>query len=201
MLKRFISGSTLQILLHNPSLILKLFSANFDEIYCSYWVLKLKEARRLYEEYMGKSHNNPEGFIKDLQTVNNKILSKSYSRIEAFYTPLYMITRKLEPDTVIETGVHRGVSALFILQALEDNGKGMLYSIDLPYASYTTDRKEITKSSLPENKIGICVQTRLRNRWKLILGNSRKELPALLEKVKNVDIFLHDSEHTFNHMM
>ncbi len=112
-----------------------------------------------------------------------------------------MITRKLEPDTVIETSVHRGVSALFILQALEDNGKGMLYSIDLPYASYTTDRKEITKSSLPENKMGICVQTRLRNRWKLILGNSRKELPALLEKVKNVDIFLHDSEHTFNHMM
>ncbi len=76
MLKRFISASTLKILLDNPSLILKLFSANFDETYCSYWVLKLKETRRLYEEYMGRPHNKSEGFIKDLQTANNKILRR-----------------------------------------------------------------------------------------------------------------------------
>lgn len=45
---------------------------------------------------------------------------------------LYALVRILQPRVAIETGVAEGVSSAFFLQALEDNGDGQLYSIDLP---------------------------------------------------------------------
>lgn len=57
-------------------------------------------------------------------------LSQDCSEEETLYT----IIRIRKPDIVVETGVAQGVSSTFILQALEDNGRGQLYSIDLPPA-------------------------------------------------------------------
>jgi len=45
---------------------------------------------------------------------------------------LYVIVRLLKPEKVVETGVAAGVSSAFILEAMDDNGIGTLYSIDLP---------------------------------------------------------------------
>lgn len=45
---------------------------------------------------------------------------------------LYVLARELKPEVIVETGVASGVSTLFFLQALEDNGSGKLYSVDLP---------------------------------------------------------------------
>lgn len=39
------------------------------------------------------------------------------------------------------------------------------------------------------------------HRWNLILGDAKIELPKLLKQLKSVDIFLHDSLHTYEHMM
>jgi hypothetical protein len=36
----------------------------------------------------------------------------------------------------------------------------------------------------------------LRHRWELILGDSQQELDRLLVKLREVDIFYHDAEHT-----
>ena len=113
---------------------------------------------------------------------------------------MYWLIRKTNPDIIVETGVHRGVSSLFILQALHENNKGKLFSIDLPQAKYEQDNKDYTKSVLPTDKIGICIYPELKKRWTLILDNSEKELPKLLERLSSIDIFLHDSQHTYKHM-
>jgi hypothetical protein len=115
---------------------------------------------------------------------------------------LYVIVRLQEPEVVIETGVFDGISSSVILKAMEDNGTGHLYSIDLPARSAiegSTNR--MLENSLPKGcDPGWVVPEYLRPRYSLTLGDARVELPRLLDRVGKVDIFLHDSLHTFDHM-
>jgi len=196
--KRIIK-SGLDLLFHNPSLLPTLLTFDFHKIYCSYFKKKLNEAKNMYENFNEIENNNLD-FLEKIKLVNSNILKK-HSRNEAFFIPLYFMIRELKPEIIIETGVHRGVSSLFMLQALEDNNKGKLYSIDLPLANYLTDDRGSTKSTLSAEKVGVCVTETLRNRWELILGDSKKELPKLLSSLKSIDMFLHDSKHTYEHMM
>jgi len=63
--------------------------------------------------------------------------------------------------------------------------KKRLGSIELPYFN---------------NSVGWLVPDYLREKWTLTLGNSVEEMPKVLEKLnKKVDIFFHDSLHTFEH--
>ena len=41
----------------------------------------------------------------------------------------------------------------------------------------------------------------LKDRWTLILGNAKEELPTLLKKINKISVFFHDSLHTYEHMM
>jgi predicted O-methyltransferase YrrM len=196
--KRIIK-SGLDLLFHNPSLLPILLTFDFHKIYCSYFKKKINEAKKMYEKLDEIKKDNHD-FLEKIQLVNSNILKK-HSRNEAFFIPLYCLVREFKPEIIIETGVHRGVSSLFILQALEDNGKGELYSIDLPLAEYDTDSRGATKSLLPPEKVGVCVSKNLKKRWNLILGDSKIELPKLLSSLKTIDMFLHDSKHTYEHMM
>lgn len=45
---------------------------------------------------------------------------------------LYSLVRATKPMICVETGTHKGLSALYIAHALEDNGMGILYTCD-PY--------------------------------------------------------------------
>ena len=101
----------------------------------------------------------------------------------------YLACRLLEPAVVVETGVAYGVSAAFILRALEENGRGVLHSVDLPPL-----RKEADKFW------GIAVPEALRGGWKLHRGSSRRVLPELLGGLGTVDLFVHDSLHTYRNM-
>ena len=42
---------------------------------------------------------------------------------------------------------------------------------------------------------------RLRRHWHLCIGDSKRLLPSLLEQLREVDLFHHDSLHTYDHMM
>ena len=75
------------------------------------------------------------------------------------------------------------------------------YSRNVSLAEYDTDSRGTTKSLLPPEKVGVCVSKNLKKRWNLILGDSKKELPKLLSSLKSIDMFLHDSKHTYEHMM
>ena len=100
---------------------------------------------------------------------------------------LYAICRRQRPDIVVETGVASGVSSSYILCALNQNNRGQLYSIDLP--------------RWQENESGWMIPNYLRRRWQLILGRSSEELAPLLQKVAKIDIFLHDSDHSYQNML
>ena len=106
---------------------------------------------------------------------------------------IYAVVRAIKPGVIVETGVASGLSSAHILRALAVNGKGTLHSIDLPNVQQG--------SVLPEGRTsGWIVPDSLRGRWKLQLGDSRKLLPGLLETLGRVDIFLHDSDHSYEAM-
>ena len=104
----------------------------------------------------------------------------------ALGTILYTLCRKVRPDTVIETGVASGVSSSYILCGLEENKHGALYSIDLAWR---------------EGQSGWIIPDYLRYRWQLVMGRSYDKLLPLLEKLGTIDIFLHDSEHSYRNML
>ena len=102
----------------------------------------------------------------------------------------YLICRLVQPEVVVETGVAYGVTSAFILKAMEVNGRGTLFSIDLP-ASVRADASQYVGHLIPAD---------LRPRWKLTIGASRRVLRPLLQEVGTPDIFLHDSLHTYRNM-
>lgn len=99
---------------------------------------------------------------------------------------LYVMVRLIKPDIVIETGVGAGISSTYILNAMALNGKGLLYSIDLP------DETGLSGWAVPNG---------LKSRWRLYQGSSIDLLPAVLNDTGSIDIFIHDSDHSYEHMM
>lgn len=121
-----------------------------------------------------------------------------YQRRFAYHTSyLYGLCRLLEPDIVVETGVKFGASSAFILQALADNRKGHLYSIDLPGQGAVPAHRAKGPVQQAPKATGYTVPEHLRDRWTLILGDARKELPPLLAQIGPVGLFHHDSAHTY----
>jgi hypothetical protein len=123
---------------------------------------------------------------------------------------IYFLVRKNKPEKIVETGVWYGVSTSIILNAIKRNEKGFLFSIDLPAyfesGGYTDEnpylREEDRTSSLPKGKSpGFIVPEGYKDNWKLILGDSKIHLPALFVELKNADIFLHDSLHSYENMV
>ena len=115
---------------------------------------------------------------------------------------LYLIVRLQRPAVMVETGVFDGISSSIILQAMEDNGTGSLISIDLPAHQPIAGSTDAMKESrLPDGcDPGWVIPQYLRHRHRLELGDSRKILPEILQKQSAIDIFLHDSLHTAEHM-
>jgi predicted O-methyltransferase YrrM len=127
-----------------------------------------------------------------------------------WYSVLYYLIRKIRPEIIVETGVWYGNSSAIILLALDNNKYGRLFSIDLPaqhetggYSYEFPCGSGIYRSaSLPQGRSpGFTVPDYLKNRWELILGDSRIELPKLFQKLQIVDMFLHDSLHSYENMM
>ena len=101
----------------------------------------------------------------------------------------YTICRAVKPEIFVETGVAYGVTSAFLLQALKVNGGGKLYSIDRAPAQPNA-----------EKFVGTLIPADLRDNWHLYRGRSLKILPGLLSKLKKIDIFMHDSRHTYKNM-
>jgi len=98
----------------------------------------------------------------------------------------YLLCRARRPEAVVETGVGYGVTSAYLLQALEVNGGGRLASIDLPPLGADVSRE-----------VGLAVPERLRHRWRLEIGASRSLLGAVAAQTGGIDMFVHDSLHTY----
>jgi predicted O-methyltransferase YrrM len=101
----------------------------------------------------------------------------------------YAVARSIRPRTVIETGVCYGVTSAYLLAALEMNEQGHLYSIDLPPLGKDGD-----------DYVGWLVPNELQKRWTLRRGASRRLLSPLIAELGAIDLFVHDSLHTYKNM-
>jgi predicted O-methyltransferase YrrM len=120
--------------------------------------------------------------------------------VSAYNEALYLLMRSLNPEKVVETGVAWGFSSSYLLQALHDNDRGQLVSIDLPSLTpkqrQDADGKGVHVYVPSEELTGYIIPPELRSRWRLILGDSHVELPPLLEGWHPIDAFFHDSDHS-----
>ena len=128
--------------------------------------------------------------VKRIEVLYGKDKSLSILSLEEAIS-VYILVLHFKPEKVVETGVSDGMSSFFILSALNENNKGNLYSIDFP---------EVGMPRLYGKEPGWIVDDNLRKRWTLVYGKTKKKLAPLLNELRHVDIFLHDSEHSYTNM-
>lgn len=115
-----------------------------------------------------------------------------YSDMEIdLLTAIWCTVMHTKPEGVIETGVAHGVSSRVVLEGLNLNDRGHLWSIDIA--------NPINHSV--HGTTGIAVTDECRPRWTYVEGESGKVMPPLVEKVGKVDLFIHDSLHTFKNTL
>ncbi len=105
---------------------------------------------------------------------------------------LFIIVRAIKPNIMIETGSFDGLSTAVILLAMAKNNKGTLFTIDLPNPHLPKDIEAEPAWIVPDY---------LRNRLQLKIGKSSDYLEAVIEQVGEIDLFYHDSWHTYKNMM
>jgi Methyltransferase domain len=98
----------------------------------------------------------------------------------------WCVVRHLRPERVLETGVGRGITSRVVLEALKRNGTGQLWSVDQPPPL----------SPRLKQQVGAAIPSELRMDWRYVRGSSRGRLPALLEELGEIDLFIHDSMHS-----
>ena len=98
----------------------------------------------------------------------------------------WCLTRHSRPKRILETGVARGLTTRVLLEALELNHDGHLWSIDLA---------PLLEDDLA-TETAIAVPSRLHGRWTFVRGSSRRVLPGLVAGLGQIDLFIHDSMHT-----
>jgi len=103
----------------------------------------------------------------------------------------WCLTLHLHHERVVETGVARGLTTRFVLEAMERSGRGHIWSIDVP----PLIERHLTAQT------GAAVAERLRKRWTYVRGSSRRQLPRLLAELGPIGLFLHDSMHTTRNVL
>ncbi len=89
----------------------------------------------------------------------------------------YAIVRAKQPDHVVETGTHLGLGSCAIAAALLRNGHGRLTTIDIdPEAGYLIGEP-----------------------WANVIDRRIGDSIDMLTKLSEVDMFLHDSLHTYDY--
>jgi predicted O-methyltransferase YrrM len=121
---------------------------------------------------------------------------------------LYWLVRKLNPKIIVQTGVCNGLSSAFMMLGLAKNGsQGSLHAIDLPPVFNPNEPGWTVKGKvygvvIPEGKTsGWIVPDAYRNRFEVWNGDAKALLPKMIDQVEAVDLFYHDSDHTYDHMM
>jgi predicted O-methyltransferase YrrM len=102
---------------------------------------------------------------------------------------LYGLTRWLRPTVIVESGGYIGMSSAFILKALADEklGTAKLYSIE---SSQEGEQGALIPDELRSASRGFVP---MRGKVEDFLKHS--ELPS------SIDMFLHDSSHSYQHML
>lgn len=172
--------------LNNPDAILKfIFTGDKDEVRK---IVQIKEHRKK---------------MSDACDMSDKLLQQNYSTPEIIDTvskqvgitkyPVawYCLVRKNKPKIIVETGTSMGWSSYMILSAIFRNNIGHLYSFDL------NDSENVKRYG----GVGYLVSDTLKKNWTLTIGNTKEKLEPVLKKLNQIDMFIHDSEHSYETMM
>ena len=93
---------------------------------------------------------------------------------------LYALVRAVKPETIIETGSHKGYSTLVIAQALAENNAGHLHTIDIEdFGAYEACRK-----------------FELSDRVTFVKARSEDAIKELVQKMPKIDLLWLDSDHS-----
>lgn len=102
---------------------------------------------------------------------------------EGVATLLYSLVRLTRPEIVLEIGTAKGNSTIAIAQALEDNGLGILHTID-------PVRQQIVDIAIRKSGLG--------HRIKYHIGFSYDIIPSL--SVPRIDFAFIDGDHSYEHV-
>lgn len=89
----------------------------------------------------------------------------------------YAIVRATKPLLVVETGTEKGLGSLVLAEALLKNGVGQLVTVDIEPSS------------------GLLIGGNWATVTEHVVGDSL----TAIAKLKNIDIFIHDSDHSAEH--
>jgi hypothetical protein len=143
------------------------------------------------------------GHLKDLLTEIGALLDEKgigtgrhtygwYSDVEIdLATAIWCTVLHSRPEVVLETGVAHGVSSRIVLEALNRNDRGHLWSIDIANPI----------NLAVHGQEGAAVTDACRPRWTYVEGESRRRMPPLVAEVGKVELFIHDSLHTFKNTL
>jgi len=183
-----------------------------DEIPAASWDFILEKT---LEEVRSIPHANQvferkayvESYLKELEANYGAYYLPGWVNLEdALF--LYWIVRKLNPKTIVQTGVCNGLSSAFMVLALVKNGseQSMLHVVDMPPVFDSSDpswkvKGEVHGVVIPEGKTsGWLVPDAYQRHFSVLNGDAKVLLPSLLEKVGPIDMFYHDSDHSYDHM-
>jgi len=186
------------LILEPKDYIFELTEKNIQEI--KKYTKEIKEKKE-FNNYIWDRYNS---FEKQL--IKNKKSTGAGGTSREMGIILYIVIRLIKPEIVLETGVASGISSAYILSALKENKKGKLFSIDLPYEidkEYPLNYiKKEGETFIPRDKNpGWLIPEELKKGWHLEFGKSSEKLLPLLNELKSIDIFIHDSEHSYENMI
>jgi len=139
----------------------------------------------------GSFFDSPLKIIESLRIAPENILLERGDFYPLFYNSnprtlelLKMLIKELRPKTVIETGVANGISTRQILSSFKEFNlrDSKLYSFDIDYRVGTPDLL-----SNPQ--------------FKFVVIDSKNSFLDAMKKIKSVDLFYHDSDHSYDNQM
>lgn len=113
-------------------------------------------------------------------------IPRGWKASDNFCLLLFCVCRLMKPQLVLETGVATGVSSATILHALSANQKGQLHSVEFP----PLGRRDLSY-------IGSSIPDEVKDRWTLYTGPSTSLLREFVRRQQSIDIFVHDSDHSY----
>lgn len=139
-------------------------------------------------------------------------------RYDAHYQPgwvniddalfLYWLIRRARPHTIVETGVCNGFSAgVTILALAKNDDDGGLHAVGRAEIFDPNDPKWTEKDRVfgevvvGGQTLGWMIPNAYQHWAELYEGNAEDLLPRVVDRLDSIDLFFHDSDHSYDHMM
>jgi len=161
-------------------------TSNIDEVLCELFV-RLSINGTSYDAELARVESSVQERMGNLGA--SAPIDRIHSADRSLARLCYVCCRLVKPGLVLETGVAYGVTSAFILEAMAANDHGALHSVDLPPLGPQVS-----------DYVGVLVADGVRNRWTLHRGVTKRVLPRLLPTLGPIDMFVHDSLHTYKNI-